>query len=66
MATKEILVVDDEIGIRELLSEILFDELVALDRISLNCVEVYRGFQLTCLVQELQMVVECRDSNFII
>lgn len=26
MATKEILVVDDEIGIRELLSEILFDE----------------------------------------
>jgi len=26
MATKEILVVDDEVGIRELLSEILFDE----------------------------------------
>ena len=26
MANKEILVVDDEIGIRELLSEILFDE----------------------------------------
>ena len=26
MAAKEILVVDDEIGIRELLSEILFDE----------------------------------------
>ena len=26
MATKDILVVDDEVGIRELLSEILFDE----------------------------------------
>jgi len=29
MATKDILVVDDEVGIRELLSEILFDEVIA-------------------------------------
>ena len=43
MATKDILVVDDEVGIRELLSEILFDEGYRVHLANPNAIKQYSG-----------------------